>query len=130
MPVNEFGDNDFALCGSFPHVFLFGTAYGNNHSYSLKQTRHLLLQFTGIPAESRELIFLLFDQQQRHSVVKGIWTQVSGKAGRQSFDKLVKLFQTAEFQQLLEDANKDTESKAARKLLDLTLTTRARHNLD
>ena len=121
MPVSEFDENDFAICGSFPDIFLFGNAYNCKAGHSDDMTKHLLMQYMSIPASSRELVFLLFDQQQRHAAVLGMWTQLKGKTNKAVFDKLVKVIKTSHFQDLLSKARQNPRSSSANKLMRLVL---------
>jgi len=55
-PMNEFDSSDRIITTSFPHVFLLGHAYGRSTgNWSAVQQRHLLGQFTLVPAKARSL---------------------------------------------------------------------------
>ena len=95
LPSSEFERPDFCLAGAFPHVFLYGKAYyrdRTNDPAILENTttsnkkraymtrtdcnRHLLFQFTNAAATTRELLLYMHNQQQRHSVIRGMFAKV------------------------------------------------------
>ena len=80
-PLNEFQDkDDFILATSFPHIFLFGKAYGRPVGWlSEGQRNHLLHQFTLIPSRDRRLLGYMFDTLKRFQVVTGVNAYVENK---------------------------------------------------
>lgn len=68
-PFNELLANDRLLYSFFPLLFLFGHGISSSGSLSEKLTRHLMLQFRGQFAGCHSLIFLIFDQLQRHMLL-------------------------------------------------------------
>ena len=75
-PLNEFTEMEELLTGAFPSVFLFGTAYSSKSTLSSSQVEHLLLQFTNEAATNKELLFYLYDCQQRHKVINNFALKV------------------------------------------------------
>ena len=71
-PLCEFDNNDRIILLSFPHLFLFGKGIPNKGSLSQKFINHLLFQFDGRFATDSRLIFLLFNQKQRHLVARSV----------------------------------------------------------
>ena len=78
QPINEFVQNDKILSGGFPHIFMYGKAYSKTGSLGMNYVRHLLLQFTNFAATDTELICLLFNQQTRHTNIRGMVVKVKG----------------------------------------------------
>ena len=117
-PVNEFEENDFAIAGAFPTIFLFGQVYCSQGSLSMTKTKHLLQQFTNIPARSRELLLVLFDQKQRHAVSQGISTNVKGN-NRKQFDRYVEIVKSDKFKKLLCKAIEKPNSKAPKRVMKI-----------
>lgn len=77
-PYNEFEVNDALLYGSFPHLFLFGSGLLQSGSVPTKAVRHLMFQFHNRFASCLRLIFLLFDQLQRHETARSVAARVKG----------------------------------------------------
>ena len=75
-PYNEFENNDRLLFASFPFLFLLGRGLKTSGSLSTSTTRHILLQFTGLFSWCFRLIFLLFDQLQRHAASRIVASRV------------------------------------------------------
>ena len=95
IPLNEFDDAGLCLCGAFPHIFMYGIAYDNQaddikYPPARKLHRHLLHQYTTVPASCRELIFYLFDQKQRHATMRNMAAKVkSCPAAFEQYGKLI-----------------------------------------
>ena len=118
-PVNEFENNDFILTGAFPFIFLYGTAYGRCSGLTNKQVRHLLLQFTNVPATSKDLIFFLYNQQVRHNSIREMSSKVKGNPV--AFQTFSEKILTLEFRNKLKRAIQDPTSKAASQVLRTVL---------
>ena len=79
-PVNEFSHNNFLLASAFPDVFFFGQDPIKRAATLLTDdTRHLLLQFTTAAARCTPLIFLLFNQVQRHAATHLLAAEVRNR---------------------------------------------------
>ena len=128
LPVSEFDDPDFCLCGAFPDVFMYGKAYkrkdnGNaehGHRESSKSLqavhhRHLLFQYTAIPAKCRELIFYLYDRKTRHAVVRAFLSKV--KSDDASIAKFASLQANPNFPDRLRNAIEKPNSKDAKEIM-------------
>jgi len=78
-PVNEFDSSDQIITTSFPCVFLLGHAYGRSTgNWSAVQRRHLLGQFTLVPAKARSLLGYMFDVMTRVESINGVVSCVKG----------------------------------------------------
>jgi hypothetical protein len=73
---NEFESNDMLLYASFPFLFLLGRGLEKSGSVKEKRIRHIMFQFSGRFADCERLIFLLFDQFQRHAATQVIAARV------------------------------------------------------
>ena len=132
LPLNEFSHPDFCLSGAFPHIFLYGQAYrkevtGNprEHTSSPKghlttaEHRHLLQQFTAVPATCRELIFYLFDQKQRQATIKSMFTKVH--ANPDAFQKLGNIMASKDFPNKIKEAIERPKTKEAEDVISQIL---------
>ena len=115
-PVNEFEQGDMALVGANPDVFLLGRAYGKKKgTLTQKQTTHLLLQFTNNAASCSNLLFLLFDQKQRHSVIGSMHAKIRHDPA--AFEKFTRTFMSKEFQTKIQRSVADPEGRDAKEVL-------------
>lgn len=114
-PCNEFVQNEVLMYKAFPHLFPLGKGLRNHESLPQKDCRHLLMQFHGKFAGCFRLIFLLFDQVQRHNATRVIAAKV--KTNPESLMKFNEIVTEDGFLQRLEAAKKDRESEDARYLL-------------
>jgi len=117
MPYNEFMTGDEGLLKAYPNVFLFGTAYDPRHEaprLTTKQRHHLLMQFTCSAASCVPLIFHLFDQMQRHEVLRSVHAKTQDKSKWNAF---VELYTSPEFQAKLQQASADPHSSVGREVM-------------
>ena len=120
VPINEFTDAEYALCGAFPDVFFYGRAYGRkNGGPTQKKKIHLLYQFTAAPSTCIPLIFYLFDQLCRHETLHGMSVKV--KSDKEAFEKLSREIGTDSFKSRLRKAVKDPEGEDAKYILGKVL---------
>ena len=114
-PFNEFTANDRLLYSSCPFLFIFGRGLASSGSLSEKVTRHLMLQFRGQFSGCHRLIFLLFDQLQRHAATRVVASRV--KVNPTTFEKFMDLINEPDFEQQLRDAAKNPTAPSATALL-------------
>ena len=115
-PMDEFTQSNEILTGSNPDVFILGNAYGRTKgALSEKEATHLLLQFTNNASSCRTLLFLLFDQRQRHSVIGQMHVKIRQDAA--AFEKFTKLFTSEGFQTKLRMGIANPEGKQAKEVL-------------
>lgn len=114
-PFNEFKENDRLLYSSFPFLFIFGRGLSSSGSLSVKVTRHLMLQFRGQFSECHRLIFLLFDQLQRHAATRVVASRV--KVNPTTFEKFMELVNEPDFEQQLREAAKNPTAPSSTTLL-------------
>ena len=115
LPINEFKNNDELLCKAFPFIFIYGKAYGQPAGLNPTEMKHLLNQFTNVPAVNKELGFLLKDQQGRHGNARKLSSKVKGNP--HAFEKFANIVLSKEFRQTLHKAIKDPISKDSRWIL-------------
>ena len=84
-----------------------------------KYCKHLLLQYNADFARETKLIFLLDDQQKRHTAIHNVSAKVSAKKGR--FETFSNYVNTENFGEELEFAMQNPTSDTAEKLLDKLL---------
>lgn len=115
--INEFCDNDdYILATTFPHIFLFGKAYGRPVGrLSIPQRNHLLRQFTLIPSQDRRLLGYMFDALKRFQAVKGVNAHVH--QSNESIQVIDNLLASAEEQKTLQIAIKNPNTNLGRKVL-------------
>ena len=106
IPINEFQNNEYGLVGAFPDVFLYGRAYGHEVAgLSLLEREHLLLHYSGLAANCRELICYLFDQLQRHSTIGAVSATVRGTC--KAYQRFSSLAASTDFELRLKSALRD-----------------------
>ena len=119
-PINEFTDMHDLLVGAFPQIFLFGTSYKTKQTLpSSLELEHLLLQYTNVPATSRELLFYLFDCKSRHRVLQNISARI--KKDPKAFEDYARLVRSEDFQAKIIQASKKPSSPVAKEVLRTVL---------
>jgi len=128
-PLSEFEDSDELLVGSYPHVFLYGKAYGSLPKKSTKevdnskggtpitrnQIEHLLLQYTARAARSHQLLYFLFDHEMRHSFMKNLSVRI--KKDPACFNEYAELLSSEEWREKIIQAGNNPTSKVAKEVL-------------
>ena len=119
QPANKFNTPEYqCLLGSaFPDIFPLGKAYHSNANINRSQTRHLFLQYTCNAAECRELLFYLFNEEERKNNAIGISAAI--KAGK--LKDYLQLYKCIDFQNLLKEAVDDPSSTACLKVMKKVL---------
>jgi hypothetical protein len=120
LPINEVDSKDFRLTGAFPNIFMYGKGYHRAkmtpsgteeianpiqlyHSCQPKDLhKHLLFQYTNLPATQRELIFYLFDSDRRHQTNSNLAIKVRGEPDK--MEKFGEMVISPEFKQKLQHA--------------------------
>ena len=76
-PGNEFTSNPELLAGAFPWVFLLGPPRGATPgTLSVRNSQHLLRQFTCAAAHETRLVYWIANQAQRHRVIGDVAAMV------------------------------------------------------
>jgi len=70
--MNEFTANNLILISTFPHLFPLGNGPARVGSMATADSRHLLLQYNPAFGSCAQLIFLLFNQLQRHGALSSL----------------------------------------------------------
>lgn len=115
VPFNEFKDNPRLFYSSFPFLFLFGRGLLSPGTVNEEAVRHMMLQFSNRFANCHCLIFLLFDQMQRHAATRVVASRV--KCNPQSFEDFVKWINEPDFTEKLKTAAKNPTSPSSIALL-------------
>ncbi len=73
VPVNEFTENQALISGVFPHLFPLGfVSKQESGSLSKEEIHFMFRQFTNVHASEERLLFLLFNQMQRHKAAQSV----------------------------------------------------------
>ena len=112
---NEFEENPKLLYSAFAHIFLLGKGIQQSGTLPKSAVRHLLLQYDGRAASCLRLLFLLFNQKQRHATAQAVAAAV--KMHPEAFKHFAQWVSDKEFVQQLIDAQKDPSSPTSRKLI-------------
>ena len=77
-----------------------------------KHINHLLNQYTNMPAQCKELLYLLFNQGMRHAHARGVSAAV--KANPKAFDTFSEMVDSKYFLEILEREMVDSKSQEAK----------------
>jgi hypothetical protein len=117
VPACDFNDNDYSLTCAFPYIFPLGQAYNRSTgTLNRDQLNHLFTQFNQVPARDRKLLPYVFDNKRRTQTLLGV--KALSKGNSKAFQKMDEVVNAPEFQDKLEAAIEDPESKSARELLN------------
>ena len=100
---------------TFPFLFLLGCGLESHGSVPVDRVRHMMFQFSGRFPICVRLIFLLFDQLQRHAASRVIASRV--KCNPTSFDEFAKWVNDPAFAVQLEEASKNPTAESSILLL-------------
>lgn len=114
-PFNEYEENALLFYSAFPHVFLLGKGLKQQGSLPKAAVRHLLLQYDGTAANCLRLVFLLFNQKQRHAAAQAIAAAV--KMQPSAFKQFGQWVSDETFVDQLRTAQKDPASIQSKKLV-------------
>ena len=116
VPACDFNDNDYSLTCAFPYIFPLGQAYNRSTgTLNRDQLSHLFTQFNQVPARDRKILAYVFDNKRRTQTLLGV--KVLSKGNSKAFQKMDEVVNASGFQDKLEAAMQDPESKSARELL-------------
>jgi len=115
-PINEFTDNNLLILQGFPNEFATGKGIDSKGTQTPQAIQHMMFQFHKRMANNHRLIFLLFNQFQRHAVAKIICSKF--KTDRKSLKRLGNMVSSPDFREKLREAGKNPKSKLARDLLE------------
>jgi hypothetical protein len=114
-PLNEFTSNDVLFYGAFPIAFPLGCGLRKPGSVPEYDARHMLMQHSRIFAEDSNLIFIMFNQRQRHVVARSLVAKV--KASPENFNAFAQIVNAPEFQMRCDEAARDPNGPVAQRLL-------------
>lgn len=112
---NEFEENPQLFYSAFPFIFLLGRGIQSKGTLSKLEIRHLLLQYDGRAANCLRLVFLLFNQKQRHAAAEVIAAAV--KMEPEAFRQFGEWVSDATFVSQLRTAQKDPTSEKTKKII-------------
>lgn len=111
--LNEFVSQEEIILGGWADLFLLGRKLPGSGSVPQAFSRHLLHQFDQRFARNMDLVFLLFNQLQRHSTCRGVQVMVKGRL----FQQFQNLIHADGFQARLEAAIQSPNLPDAKALL-------------
>lgn len=114
-PVNEFEENDRIMTCGFPDLFFLGEGVRFAGSIPTTTTSHWLKHHSGRFGRDSQLLFLLFNQLQRHSAARMVAASV--KSHPAHLAALRKLISEPDFTERATDALADPGSETGRDLL-------------
>jgi hypothetical protein len=133
-PVNEFEDNERLIAGAFPHIFLFGSLYGNKYRRGvlpIKCRHHLFFQYTTRPARCKELILLLSNQILRHSNLQSISLSLKTAGGRnEAVKEFFDFVNSDDFDEAIRDACDNPMDPCAQRITAMLLNSVLLTNID
>ena len=104
------------LYASFPFLFLLGCGLQSSGSVPVNRVRHMMFQFSGRFQTCIRLIFLLFDQLQRHAASRVIASRV--KCNPKSFEEFAKWVNDPKFTDQLKEGAKNPTATSSIQLLN------------
>jgi hypothetical protein len=117
VPACDFNDNYYSLTCAFPYIFPLGQAYNRStRTLNRDQLNHLFTQFNQAPACGCKLLAYIFDNKKWTQTLLGV--KVLSKGNSKAFQKMDEVVNAAGFQDKLEAAIQDPESKSAWELLN------------
>lgn len=118
IPSNEFIVNDQIIMGAFPCLFPLGQGLGRlpNGPVSPISSRRLLLQYDGRFRRNPSLIFLLFNQLQRHSLCHSVAGRFKGNIAEEDMNNFIERVSAPDFAADLARASDNPNSKQAKEL--------------
>ena len=118
-PFCEFEENDILLYSLFPEIFFLGRGLLQKGSVSTTAVRHLMLQYDNRAAKHLPLVFLLFNQMQRHAASQAVAATV--KTNPEAFREFSKWVSDKDFITKLHEAQLNPCSDQSKQLLQLIL---------
>lgn len=119
VPYNEFTENDVLFYSAFPHLFPLGRGIPSTGTVPEVNVKHMLNQFSNQFVKSSQLIFLLFNQKQRHQVAQSVKARVMSNP--ESFERFSTTIADDDFQARLTRAAENPAGPEARQVLRETL---------
>jgi hypothetical protein len=112
---NEYEENPLLFYSAFPFIFLLGKGIQQKGSLPKTAMRHLLLQYDNRAANCLRLVFLLFNQKQRHAAAEAIAAAVKMKP--EAFQQFGEWVSDSNFVSELKNAQQDPTSKNAKTMI-------------
>ena len=103
------------MYSAFPRIFFLGKGIQQQGSIPNAAVRHLLLQYDGRAANCLRLVFLLFNQKQRHAAAQAVAAAV--KMHPEAFKIFAEWVSDKEFVQQLQAAQNEPTSDDSKKLI-------------
>ncbi len=107
--------NDVLFYGAFPIAFPIGCGLQKPGSIPEYDVRHMLMQHSCIFEKDSNLIFILFNQCQRHVVARSLAAKV--RASPANFNAFAEIVNAPGFQMQCNTAARDSTGPVSRRLL-------------
>jgi hypothetical protein len=117
--IDEFSNNKELFLGSFPWLFLFGDGIPGHGSMPTTFNSFILQHYKQDFAQCPKLIFLLFNQIQRHATARVASAKVN--SSKKGINKFMDTINSPNFDDQLQAALKSPESQYAKKLMNQIL---------
>ena len=114
-PLSEFSENDKLLAGGFPTVFFFGQGIPKSGGVSKPTVTDWMSHHSMRFERDHQLLFLLFNQMQRHSVCRGVNATI--KASPKNVAAFNTLMSEPDFKERLTAAVGEPASASAKALM-------------
>ena len=114
-PINEFTSNDTLFYGAFPTAFPMGYGLRKPGSIPQADALHMLTQHSGKFKHDANLIFMVFNQGQRHAVAQSLAAKV--KSSPVNFSAFSNIVNAPGFQKRCDTAAQELNGTVARRLL-------------
>lgn len=118
-PVNEYTENDLLLNGSYPTLFFLGAKLPMSGSVPKSLQQRILRQYDQRFSRNHQLLFLLFNQLQRHAVSRTVAARV--KSDPKSVLAFHEMVAQPDFDLALTEALRQPKSAEAEKLIHRVL---------
>ena len=115
--IKEFSDNDTIIYGSCPHLFLLGKGLQGRKGSVNRNFSSLLMKFYDSRFQrDHRLIFLLFNQLQRHEATRAV-AKLGVKNCSKSITEVIEYVTSPSFKSDLKEAVEKPDGKASKKIL-------------
>lgn len=111
-PICEFTENRKLILGGFPWLFVHGRGIETDGTVSSDFVERIMMHYTNKFAQDNRLLFLLFNQSQRHAASRRAVARV--KSNSESIRKFTEIVNSENFEQEMQEAMNHPESTKAK----------------
>lgn len=110
--LNEYLRLSSIVTATFPEIFPLGFLHKREGPLTARELKHLLLQFTNLPAKNHRLQFQLFNMLQRQAVSRGVTPRIRNEPGLD--DEAMRLLRSESVRSSLERVARPIPESASR----------------